>query len=123
MIARNPTAIRDAFGKFETTSKRLGLKINDDKTKFMIKIPHEQSLPEAFETGNHSSERADTLKYLGVVTTKNEVSTELQVRIAAGNGCYFALQMILKSKSISQKAKLAIYQTITKPFVTCASET
>jgi hypothetical protein len=54
---------------------------------------------------------------------KNEVSTEIQARIAAGNGCYFALQRVLKSKSISRKAKLAIYKTIIKPFVTYGSET
>jgi hypothetical protein len=29
-----------------------------------------------------------------VVTTKNETNAELQERIAAANGCYFALQMI-----------------------------
>jgi hypothetical protein len=84
MIARNPTAIRDAFGKFETTAKRLGLKINDDKTKFMINTPREQSAPEAFEIGGHSFERTDSFKYLGVVlTTNNEVSTEIQARITA----------------------------------------
>jgi hypothetical protein len=92
MIARNPTAIRDAFGKLETTAKRLSLKINDDKTKFMINTPHKQSLPEAFEIGDHSFERTYSFKYLGVVVTmKNEVSTEIQARIASGNGCYFAL--------------------------------
>jgi hypothetical protein len=49
-------------------------------------------LPEAFEIRDHS------FKYLGVVvTTKNEVSTEIQARTAAGNVCYFALQRILKS--------------------------
>jgi hypothetical protein len=35
----------------------------------------------------------------------------------------FALQRILKSKSISRKAKLAIYKTIIKPIVIHASET
>jgi hypothetical protein len=64
MIARNPTAIRDAFGKFKTTAKRLGLKINDDKTKFMINIPREQSLLEAFEIGDHSFERTDSFQVI-----------------------------------------------------------
>jgi hypothetical protein len=62
MTARNPTAIRDAFGKFETTTTRLGLKINDDKTKFMINTPREQSLPETFEIGDHSFERTDSFQ-------------------------------------------------------------
>jgi hypothetical protein len=90
----------------------------------MINTPRELSLPEAFEIGERSFERTDSFKYLGaVVTTKIEVSTEIQARTAAGNGCYFALQRILKSKSISRKAKLAIYKTIIKPIVTYASET
>jgi hypothetical protein len=80
-------------------------------------------LPEAFEIGYHSFERTHSFKYLGVIVTmKNEVSTEIQARIAAGNGCYFAVQRILKSKSILWKAKLAIYKTIIKPTVTYASE-
>jgi hypothetical protein len=84
MIARNPTATRDAFGKFETTAKRLGLKINDDGTKFMINTLREQSLPETFEIGDHSFERTDSFTYLGaVLTTNNEVSTEIQARTAA----------------------------------------
>jgi hypothetical protein len=124
MMARNPTAIRDAFGKFETTAKRLSLKINDDKTKFVINTLREQSLPEASEIGDHSFERTDSFKYLGVVvTTKTEVSTEIQARISDGNGCCFALQRILMSKTISRKAKLAIYKTIIKSIVTYASET
>jgi hypothetical protein len=104
--------------------KRLGLKINDDKTKFMINTPREQSLPDASEIGDHSFERTDSFKYFGVVvTTKNEVSTEIQARTAAGNVYYFPLQRILKSKSISRRAKLAINKTIIKPTVTYASET
>jgi hypothetical protein len=49
-------------------------------------------VPEAFEIGDHSFERTDSFKYLVVVVTvKNEVSTEIQARIADGNCCYFAL--------------------------------
>jgi hypothetical protein len=62
MIARNPTAIRDAFGKFETTAKRLGLKLNDDMSKFMINTPREQSPLEAFEIGGHSFERTNSFQ-------------------------------------------------------------
>jgi hypothetical protein len=48
--------------KFETTAKRLGLKIND-KTEFMINTSREQSFPEAFEIGDYSFERTDSFKY------------------------------------------------------------
>jgi hypothetical protein len=50
-------------------------------------------------------------------------AVEIQARIAAGNGCCFTLQRILKSKSISRKTKLAIYKTIIKSIVTYARET
>jgi hypothetical protein len=40
----------------------------------------------------------------------------------ARNRCYYALQNVLKSKNISQKAKLNIYKTIIKPVVTYGSE-
>jgi hypothetical protein len=68
----------------------------------------------------------DSFKYLGVVvTTKNEVSTEIQARIVAGNVCLFCITKDFKvKKSISsRKAKLTIYKTIIKPIVTYASET
>jgi hypothetical protein len=49
----------------------------------MINTRSEQILPEASEIGGHSFERTDSFKYLGaVLTTKNEVSTEIQARTA-----------------------------------------
>jgi hypothetical protein len=41
----------------------------------------------------------------------------------AGNRCHYALQNVLKSKNISRKAKLNVYETIIRPVVTYGSET
>jgi hypothetical protein len=40
----------------------------------------------------------------------------------AGNRCYYASQNVLKSKTVSQKAKLNVYKTIIRPVVTYGSE-
>jgi ribonuclease HII len=41
----------------------------------------------------------------------------------ARNRCYYALQNVLKSKTLSQKAKLNLYKTIIRHIVTYGSKT
>jgi hypothetical protein len=43
--------------------------------------------------------------------------------LMAGNRCYYALQNVLKSKTLSRKAKLNVYKTIIRPVVIYGSET
>jgi hypothetical protein len=50
----------------------------------------------------------------------NNISSEIQARLMAGNRCY-ALQNVLKSKTLFRKTKLNVYKTIIRPVVTYCS--
>jgi hypothetical protein len=81
-------------------------------------------LPEALVVKTHIFGRTAVFKYLEVlVKTDKVVSKEIQVRLKAGNICYYALQAVLKSRRISRKVKLNIYKTVIRPIVTYACET
>jgi len=45
---------------------------------------------------------------------------EIKHRLKAGNGCYFALLHLLKSKLLSRKAKETLYTTYLRPAVSYA---
>jgi hypothetical protein len=74
--------------------------------------------------GSYKFERVDKFKYLGSLVTENsEKSTEIKIRTAAGNRCYFSLIKLLKSKAVERNTKVRMYRTIIRPVVTCGSET
>jgi hypothetical protein len=73
---------------------------------------------------SYKFERVDKFNYLGSLFTENsENSTEIKIRIAAENSCYFSLIKLLKSRAIAINTKVRIYSTIIRPVVTYGSET
>jgi len=69
-------------------------------------------------------EKVESFKYLGaVMTSLNEIETEIKSKIAVGNKCYFALGAIIKRRSISQSIKIQLYKTIIRSAVTYGAET
>jgi hypothetical protein len=53
-----------------------------------------------------------------MITSLNDIETEIKSEIAVGNKCYYALGTILKRRSISQSIKIRHYKTIIRPVVT-----
>ena len=69
-------------------------------------------------------EKLESFKYLGaMITSLNDIETEIKSKIAVGNKCYYALGTILKRRSISQSIKIRLYKTIIRPVVTYGAET
>ena len=58
-----------------------------------------------------------------MITSLNDIETEIKSKIAVGNKCYYALGTILKRRSISQSIKIYLYKTIIRPVVTYGAET
>ena len=124
MIARRPSSLTDAFDEFLSITKNIGLQINESKTKFMKSGGKGGKLGENILLMEYKFERTETFKYLGSIVTKdNNIKTEIQARLMAGNRSYYALENILKSKSVSRKIKLNIYKTMIRPIVMYGSET
>ena len=69
-------------------------------------------------------EKVESFKYLGsMMTSINDIETEIKREIAVSNKCYYALGPILKRRSISQSVKIHLYKTIIRPTVTYGAET
>ena len=77
-----------------------------------------------FTTADRIFEKVRVFKYLGsTIFEDNNTSTEIKVRIAAGNRSYFSCLPILKSRMLSRKNKIRINKTIIRPAVMCGPET
>jgi hypothetical protein len=97
--------------------------MNDTKTKYMINR-HDGNKLKKIELMGEKCEKVESFKYLGsVMTSFNDIETEIKSKIAVGNKCYYALGQILKIKSISQSIKIRIYKTIIRPVVIYGAET
>ena len=70
-------------------------------------------------------EQVKSFKYLGtIVNGNNSVEEEIKKkRISIGNKAYYANQDLLKSKLLTKKSKLRMYQVLVRPVVTYACET
>jgi len=94
------------FVEAENIARRLGLQVDQDKTKYMT-VERENSLKKNnighFKIKNYKFERVENFKYLGVILNEdNNNQTDLQQRIKYANNTYLMLQ-IFKNKSISKK--------------------
>jgi len=50
------------------------------------------------------------------------VEKEIQRRILAGNGTYFAAVSFFRSRLLSRATKIILYKTLIRPVVTCGAE-
>ena len=97
--------------------------MNDTKTKYMINR-HDENKVKVIELMGKKYEKVESFKYLGsVMTSLNDIETEIKSKIAVGNKCYYALGPILKRRSISQSTKIRLYKTIIRPAVTYGAAT
>jgi len=97
--------------------------MNDTKTKYMLNRQVGNKVKEIKLMGK-KYEKVESFKYLGaMITSLNDIETEIKSKIAVGNKCYYALGTILKRRSISQSIKICLYKTIIKPVVTYGAET
>ena len=69
-------------------------------------------------------ERVSSFVYLGtLITSDNNVSAEINIRIMLASRSYFGLVNILKAKNINRKYKVIIYKTLIKPVLMYGAET
>jgi hypothetical protein len=118
--------LSEAFKQLEAESKNAGLTINETKTKYMINSRSKVRFRNVrnFNVGSYKFERVAKFKYLGSLVTENsENSTEIKIRIAAGDRCHFSLIKLFKSRAAARNTKVRMYRTIIRPVVIYGSET
>jgi len=71
------------------TSKKIGLEVNADKTKYMV-MSREQNAGRShnMKVFNRSFERVEEFKFLGTtLTNQNSIQEEIKSRLKSGNAC------------------------------------
>ena len=107
---------------FKTAAARVGLEMNESKTKVM-KISRAGREEVFIDLGGSMLEVVDTFKYLGsTITTDNDIKEEISIRIAAASRCSWALGKILQSRILSRKTKLQAHMSIIRPIATYGCE-
>lgn len=113
-----------AFSSLERESRRLGLAVNEDKTKYMLATNKQSSrLGSHVTVAGYSFEVVKDFVYLGSsMTSTNNISVEIQRRITLANRCYFGLSRQLSSRALSRRTKLRLYTSLILPVLLYGSE-
>jgi len=109
----------------EEGANEVGLRINEEKTKYMISKRNKVrfSNEKYLQVYNYEFERVGEFKYLGSMKTENsDNNTEIKARIMAENRSYYSVLPLLRSKAVSRATKIRMYKTIIRPVVLCGSE-
>jgi hypothetical protein len=112
LIARTCRDMIEGFRSLESVATRFGLKINQNKTKFMAMNTRRLLDKHILEKEPYNFEHVHNFTYLGTVSTKdNNITGEVQNRIAIANRCYFSLHKRIKSNFVSRTPKILLYKT------------
>lgn len=127
LIGNSRLKMRETFIRFENEAEKMGLQINENKTKYMYtsrRVQNRDRIGQNITIGNHNFERVKEFKYLGTTITEDNVgSEEINNRIQAGNRCLYALQDLIRSKELTRLTKINLYITVIRPVVMYGSET
>jgi hypothetical protein len=112
ILGRSEGYIKRTLEEMAAITHQVGLQMNDTKTKYMINR-YDRNKVKEIELMGKKYEKVESFKYLGaVMTSLNDIETEIKSKIAVSNKCYYALGPILKRRSISQTIKICLYKMI-----------
>jgi hypothetical protein len=111
----------------EGEAAKVGLKINEQKTKYMIAVGNDRTIRDVGQSVAIGEKHFQVVKefgYLGsLLTPTNDVSLEIQRRIQTANKCSFGLRKHLQSSHLSRQTKFTIHKTLIRPVLLYGSET
>jgi hypothetical protein len=125
-VGRSKSAVRNAYLALEGEAAKVGLKINEQKTKYMIAARNDTTIRDVGQSvaiGDKHFEVVKEFLYLGsLMKPTNDVSLEIQRRIQTANRCFFGRKH-LKSSHLSHQTKFTIHKTLIRPILFYGSET
>jgi hypothetical protein len=102
ITARTKKCLIQTFEVLERESIKLGLKVNETKTKYMHLTRNTKTIHE-LKTGEYKFEGISRFTYLGSVLTENNSKTaEINERIKKGNATYYKNRKLLTSKLLPE---------------------
>jgi hypothetical protein len=106
---------------------KVGLKINESKTKYMIAAGNDRTINNVGQSvvfGDKTFEVVKEFVYLECLVTPNDdVSLEIQRRIQIANRCFFGLRKQLQSRHLSRPTIYINYKTLIHPVLLYGNET
>ena len=124
IIGRTERDVSGAFAAIEKEARKVGLAVNEGKTKYMLSTCREsQRHGTTISLGGYTFERVKEFVYLGsAVNSKNNVSLEIKRRITLANRCYYGLSRQLSSRALSRRTKTTLYKTLILPVLLYGAE-
>lgn len=123
IMGRTLPALEGIYKDLELGAAKVGLHVNERKTKWMIQSRDRQRITIQPNMTLEIFQEVQEFKYLGtILTSNNDELTEVQSRITAANKIYFALKGIMKSNCVHKSSKIRIYKTIIRSILCYASE-
>ena len=117
-----PKSLQEALNKVDISCRQAGMKISLSKTKVM-KIGREPENLD-FKLNDVKIEQVSQFTYLGTIFSENgRLDTEIDSRISKAGSVGSQLnRFIWNKKEVSQKTKLAVYNSVFNPILTYGSE-
>jgi hypothetical protein len=125
LLGDNIDAIKKTMETLIDASKKIGLEVNTEETKYMLLSRHQN------RGENHDIKRADRsfengahFTYLGTtITNQNLSQEEIKRRLHSDSACYHSVQNLLSYRLLFKNIKIRIYKTIILPVVLYGGET
>ena len=96
ILGRTEGYIKRTLEEMAAITLQIGLQMNDTKIKYIINRQDGNKVKE-IELMGKRYEKVESVKYLGaVMTSLNEIETEIKSKIPVGNKFYYALGPIIK---------------------------
>jgi hypothetical protein len=123
LVARNVDSLKEMFNFLERKKQNCGIRINEQKTKYMKMSTEEIGWTPNVTFGQYNFETVRHFNYLGdLLNCKNTMTEEINKWIMAGNSDYYANMKLFRSTLLSRHTKLKLYKTLIRPVVTYGAE-
>ena len=99
MIGRTTKDVADNFLVIERAAEDVGLKINEDKTKYLLSSRRESShnrIGQNISIGNHRFEAVTEVTY------DNDITSEIKRRIMLASRCLYGFSKMMRFKNLSR---------------------
>jgi hypothetical protein len=125
ILGRSIHTIKKNTEALVVTSKKIGLEVNAEKTKYMVMSQdHNGRQNYNIKIGDKPFERVEQFKYMRTtLMNRNSIHEEIKSRLKSGNAYYHSVQNVLSSRLLSKNIKIKIYRTVILPVVFYGCET
>jgi hypothetical protein len=119
IVARTQKKLTEVYLDFEAETSKLGMEINEKKTKYMVTSTYEHRRNSVdSRIGNKTFKTVQSFQYLKNVTSNTNNNTKcIKERLMMGNKAYYANRHLFNISLTSRSSKLQIYHTLVHPVV------